>query len=198
VGDRLKEFRQIRGLTAGGLAERCAQIGAPEITRSVIANIETGRRGPDGRRRREISVDEVLVFAYALQVPPLALVAPRDGSEQLQVTPDVVVGALDASAWLTGEDLPADFYGTGGPPPRQVPLAFPVLRRIAAALDRAEMVKKVNTEYPAEGAVALANIAAEIADLNDLLASLGFAPLELPPDMAALVQRAAIAPGESG
>jgi transcriptional regulator with XRE-family HTH domain len=198
VGDRLREARQLRGLTAEGLAERCAQIGAPEITRSVIANIETGRRGPDGRRRREISVDEVLVLAYALQVPPLALVAPRDGSEQLQVTPDVVVGALEASAWLTGEDVPDDFYGTSGPPPRQVPFAVPVLRRIAAALGRAERVKQANAEHPAEGAVALANIAREIADLNDLLASLGFAPLELPPDMAALVQRVAIAPGESG
>lgn len=43
------------------LAERCAEVGMPSLTREVIAKIETGRRG--------IDMDEAAAFAAALRVP---------------------------------------------------------------------------------------------------------------------------------
>jgi hypothetical protein len=88
------------------LAKRCAEIGAPEITRAVIANIETGRR-KDGKRRREVTVDETLTLAYALDVPPALLIAPLNGSDELAITPDVGMDSMTAAAWLTAHDAAA-------------------------------------------------------------------------------------------
>lgn len=46
------------------------------MTAAVIGNIETGRRGDDGVRRRVISVDELVAIAAALAVAPQDL-APQ-------------------------------------------------------------------------------------------------------------------------
>lgn len=56
------------------LAAQCAKLGHPEITRSVIENIEGGRRDGDGHRRRDITVDEVIAIANGLSVSPSLLV----------------------------------------------------------------------------------------------------------------------------
>lgn len=71
----VKASRQQRGWTAARLAQRCAETGAPEITTAVIANIETGRRDQDGRRRRDVTVDELVAFARALDMRPSELFA---------------------------------------------------------------------------------------------------------------------------
>lgn len=68
VADQVRYWRQERGLNREALAERCARSGMPEITAMVITNIESGRRR-DGVRRRDITVDELLCFASALDVP---------------------------------------------------------------------------------------------------------------------------------
>src|SRR5689334_7781859 len=86
---RVKQLRRARGMTAAGLASRCAQLGAPAITTNVISNIEI--------RRRDVTVDEFLVFALALDVPPALLLTPgpADGGSgevpPLAITPDVQV-----------------------------------------------------------------------------------------------------------
>ncbi len=104
IGERIKQIRDRRGMTAKQLAARCKEIGAPEITAPVIANIETGRRGPDGKRRRDVTVDEVLILAYALEVPPILLLLPRGGTEKLQITPDAGMDLMTAAAWAAGDD----------------------------------------------------------------------------------------------
>ena len=98
-----------RGWTAVDLAARCSTIGAPEITPSVIANIETGRREKDGRRRREITVDELLILAYALRVPPVFLFLPVEFDERLRVSREVVLQQTQAAPWVVGDDTVA-FY----------------------------------------------------------------------------------------
>ncbi|WP_285601365.1 helix-turn-helix transcriptional regulator [Kineosporia sp. NBRC 101731] len=65
---RIRQLRKDRGLSAAALAQRCSVLGAPSITPHVIASIETHRRG--------ISVDELLAFALALDVPPAQLLTP--------------------------------------------------------------------------------------------------------------------------
>ena len=102
VAERLKEVRQQRGLSAAALAERCKAIGAPEITRSVIANIESGRRDEDGRRTRDVTVEELLVLAYALQVPPVLLLVPANDTDALQVAAGIGMDTSTASGWLIG------------------------------------------------------------------------------------------------
>jgi hypothetical protein len=77
------------------LAARCADVGAPHITAAVITDLETRRRSS-----RKITIDELLVLAYVLEVPPLFLFVPADGSEALQVTPDVEKDSIEAAAWV--------------------------------------------------------------------------------------------------
>jgi transcriptional regulator with XRE-family HTH domain len=71
----IRKLRDERGWTAEGIAARCAKAGAPEITRSVIANIETGRRDAAGWRRRDVTVDELVTLAAVLEMPAGALLA---------------------------------------------------------------------------------------------------------------------------
>jgi transcriptional regulator with XRE-family HTH domain len=104
IGQRVKEVREQLGWTAEQLAARCAEIGAPEITRSVIANIESGRRDQDGRRRREVTVDELLTLSYALNVPPVYLFLPIQDTERLRVTDSVDMIPSQAAPWVTGDD----------------------------------------------------------------------------------------------
>ncbi|MFF4270150.1 helix-turn-helix domain-containing protein [Streptomyces sp. NPDC001536] len=75
AAERIREVRRKRGLTAAELAQRCADIGAPEITAQSVSNIETGRRDKDGRRRRFVTVDELVALAVALEVAPVHLLS---------------------------------------------------------------------------------------------------------------------------
>ena len=86
---RIRETRRRRGWTARQLADRCAEAGAPELTVSVIANIETGRRDAEGHRRRDVTIDEALALAYVLEVPPVVLIpafldGDKPGKEMVQ------------------------------------------------------------------------------------------------------------------
>jgi len=65
-GERLAYYRKLAGLSGEALARR-----VPSITRSVIANIENGRK-------RDISIDDVIALAWALDIPPVALALPLD------------------------------------------------------------------------------------------------------------------------
>jgi transcriptional regulator with XRE-family HTH domain len=105
VAERIKEMRKARGLTTRTLAERCAQLGAPQISAPVLMNIESGRRDPDGRRRRDISVDEWAVIAYALGVSPLVLLLPGDDGPYA-LTPQLSTTARAVYDWLVGERMP--------------------------------------------------------------------------------------------
>jgi hypothetical protein len=55
------------------------------LTASVIANIETGRRDEQGRRRRDVTVDEVVALAAALEEPVASLLglAVGEGDPEL-------------------------------------------------------------------------------------------------------------------
>lgn len=89
VAQRAQELRKRQGLTAKGLAERCALMGAPGMTASVIANIESGRPDLRGRRRRQITLEEWLILAQALHVAPIHLLVPVDDeSPRYELTPE--------------------------------------------------------------------------------------------------------------
>ena len=75
---RHRQMRQPR-MSVQNLADLTAELGM-EIPRSVLANLEGGRRDT-------ISVAEVLVLAAALNVSPLELIFPVGFDEQMEILP---------------------------------------------------------------------------------------------------------------
>lgn len=89
VARRVQEQRKRQGLTAKALAERCRTMGAPGMTASVIANIESGRPDLNGRRRRQVTLEEWLILAQALHVAPIHLLVPVDDEQtRYELTPE--------------------------------------------------------------------------------------------------------------
>jgi transcriptional regulator with XRE-family HTH domain len=92
VGDRVRGIRRHRRQSVEELAKACADAGHPELTRDAIYAIESGRR-LEGRRRRTVSVDELLAFAEVLDVPVGALLYPvlhlptEEQAEQVEQEP---------------------------------------------------------------------------------------------------------------
>jgi transcriptional regulator with XRE-family HTH domain len=78
VASRIREMRHQRKWSAKDLARQCAATGSAELTDAVIANIETGRPGEGGRRRRDVTVEELMAFARAFSVPLSALLPMAD------------------------------------------------------------------------------------------------------------------------
>jgi transcriptional regulator with XRE-family HTH domain len=112
IAEQVRRHRTHLGMTREQLAAECERLGATGLTYAALVSIETGRRKPDGSRRREVTVDELLVLGLALAVPPLLLALPL-GSEQAVPT----VPSRDPRApytvwrWWTGEETPT----LGGP-----------------------------------------------------------------------------------
>ncbi len=77
------------------LEDRTAELGM-RIPRSVLANLESGRR-------ETVSVAEALVLAAALDVAPIELICPVGFDKQTEMLPGRDVDALDAMRWFTGE-----------------------------------------------------------------------------------------------
>jgi len=67
IGTRIALYRRLAGLTAETLA---AQVGTG-MTRSVIANIESGRKA-------DISVAQLLAISEVLGISPIALMLPLE------------------------------------------------------------------------------------------------------------------------
>ncbi|UAJ78627.1 helix-turn-helix transcriptional regulator [Leifsonia sp. ZF2019] len=74
IGQRIASFRKEHGMSA----EKLAEVSGAGLTRSVVANIESGRRG-------DIPLSQLLAIAWALGVPPAVLIfdtsRPRDTIE---------------------------------------------------------------------------------------------------------------------
>jgi transcriptional regulator with XRE-family HTH domain len=100
VGTMVLFWRQARGLTQQGLAERLSVLGRG-LHPTAISRIEQGDRA--------VTVDELFALAVALNVSPMALIAPDSG-----VTP--VVGeerrsAEEVRAWISGERSLGNVFG---------------------------------------------------------------------------------------
>jgi transcriptional regulator with XRE-family HTH domain len=95
IASQVRRYRHERGMSAQQLADTCTDLGLP-IQRSVLANFENGRRPT-------ISVPELLVFAAALDVPPVLLLLPLGQEQQAEILPGRASPTADALAWLIGE-----------------------------------------------------------------------------------------------
>ncbi|PYC81322.1 hypothetical protein C7C46_11415 [Streptomyces tateyamensis] len=73
----------------------------------MLANIETGRRDSDGVRRRELSIDELVVLAVVLDISPIHLLGLPDSAEpgtKLQLTPELAFSDSELLLeWFRGQ-----------------------------------------------------------------------------------------------
>lgn len=131
---QIARLRRQRGWTARRLATECAALGATHLTPSVIANIETGRPDAQGRRRRDLTVDELFVFAYALAAPlpvlllPLAADDPVAGDNTVSPTPNTHVSVEAALRWVQSKEPPPTGDGSAREPETWAMLAGPLWR----------------------------------------------------------------------
>lgn len=109
VAREVRRHRQAQGLSAQQLADRCDRLGMP-IQRSVLANLESGRR-------TTVTIAEVLVLARALNVPPGTLIFPAGYEAQTEVLPGAYTEPGFAVEWLAGRtffdrDAADEFFDT--------------------------------------------------------------------------------------
>lgn len=102
IGSNLRNERRRCGFTAQEFADKCTELGYP-ISRSTVAKIESGRK-------RDIPVQEVLVFAKVLDVaPPDLLFDLRTPLEEVWVLPKLIATSVEGAAWFSGNwTLPDD------------------------------------------------------------------------------------------
>lgn len=97
IGGRVAALRRARGLSAEHLAQRMQEAGVA-ASRSVIANLESGRRPT-------ISVAEVFLISAILDSSPRRLLFPADAAEYVEITPGRTVPTVEAIAWMAGTSL---------------------------------------------------------------------------------------------
>jgi transcriptional regulator with XRE-family HTH domain len=105
VARRVKEIRQKRRMTVAQLAARLDELGMPGLTEQALYNLEAGRPDPRGRRRRAISVDEMVALAQALDVLLLDLLAPVNDSPDpiISTTGTMTATRVEFREWARGE-----------------------------------------------------------------------------------------------
>ena len=83
VAREVRRYREGQGqrprMSAQQLADRTEELGMP-IPRSVLANLESGRR-------ETVSVAEILVLAGALNVAPIELICPVGYDKEIELLP---------------------------------------------------------------------------------------------------------------
>lgn len=101
IGERVAHYRKLNGWSGDYLAE----LAGNGISRSVIANIET-------RRKKDVSVEQAVALARALQVPLVALLMDMSKPESDSQIPRNLDGSgsplpvATAARWFSG-DYPA-------------------------------------------------------------------------------------------
>ena len=99
LGDLIARYRRAEGLSARELAERAS------LTRSVVANIENGRK-------TDITIREWLSLAQALRVPPTSLLADVEQpfSRNPYFPENLAVNSrnIDLIDWVAGVETAAD------------------------------------------------------------------------------------------
>lgn len=96
IASQVRQYRRERKISGQKLVDKMSELGL-EFPRSVLANLESGRRAT-------VSVAELIIFAKALEVAPLDLLIPPGGVEML---PGVMWSSQDASQWFSHLTCPA-------------------------------------------------------------------------------------------
>lgn len=92
VARQVRELRDGRGWSARELADRLAKAGAPQVSRSVLASIESGRRP-------YVTVDELFALARVFNVSPLRLLLPWSTDPNTTVDIGGITGVAVREIW---------------------------------------------------------------------------------------------------
>ncbi len=95
VAGQLPIWRKRRGLSAAELADRISDRHGGTLDRSAIAKIEAGTRN--------VSLDDLLLLAAGLAVPPPLLFLPLESGQPVAVTPNSHLHPDLAWQWIEGE-----------------------------------------------------------------------------------------------
>ncbi|UOD81991.1 helix-turn-helix domain-containing protein [Paenarthrobacter ureafaciens] len=94
VGKNIQRARKDAGKSAQQLSDGCEAVGYP-IPRSTIANLESGRK-------ETVSLQELLVIAHVLDIPPITLIySPYRAADLVEAAPGVERMAVDAAEEFT-------------------------------------------------------------------------------------------------
>jgi len=102
VAEQVSTLRRSARLTREQFSARCQALGL-DLSPAALTNVETGRRDSTGRRRRDVSVDELVVLAAALNVPPVQLMFPLGAVPEVEMLPGVLTSTWTAYQWAYGE-----------------------------------------------------------------------------------------------
>lgn len=189
IGERIAHFRRQAGLSAQDVAERCAALGLPSVSRVVIAKLETGRR-------EAVSTAELKVIAAALGVPAVLLLFPLGQAQAVEALPGRYVHPWDGIRWFTGE-----VQDLGGQEGSESPISLFSLhhhlvsqwpQEQAAAAAAMKAVREASTPEARREAEELAVYRQELAGggylrtIRATMRTLGYLPPDLPPDLVAV------------
>jgi hypothetical protein len=101
VAATVKEVRTGQGMTVAGLAARCKELGAPDLTAHALYKLEARR--PGKLRPRPVTVDELLALGRALNIAPVYLLTGLGGGgEPYPITETVREPAGRVREWIRG------------------------------------------------------------------------------------------------
>lgn len=101
VAENLRRIRKDRGATVRDLSNWLAAMGV-DMPPSTVSECEQIRPGSN-RAARKLSVEDLLSFAVALNVSPIDLLTPEQGS--VSVAPSVEpLHSFAMEAWLAGDE----------------------------------------------------------------------------------------------
>ena len=91
---RMRRYREKRGWSQEDIARELTAAGW-KVDRTQIARIESRDRG--------VALDEALMIAWVLSLPPALLYLPLGDADKIAVAPDVILSPIAARQWVTGD-----------------------------------------------------------------------------------------------
>jgi transcriptional regulator with XRE-family HTH domain len=102
---QIRVWRDRRKLSAQAVSDRIAEHGG-KLSRVAISRIETGDR--------DVSLNEFLMLAHALSVPPALLLVDLKSGEHVAVMPDIAMHPWLVWQWASGQTPPLVVNDRGG------------------------------------------------------------------------------------
>jgi hypothetical protein len=128
--ERMRFYRRLNNsMTMKQLSQACAELGG-DLSESSLVNLER-----TAALRRRVTVEDWLIIAAALRVPPLALLIPASTSPVVRLVPSHSLSTSDALSWLENrnadewEDLDGNIH-----PATQIPGVTPQLAQAVRTL----------------------------------------------------------------
>jgi transcriptional regulator with XRE-family HTH domain len=183
IGRRIAQRRTALHMSAQQLAERCAGLGMPEITRPVLVKLEHGRR-------EAVSTAELAVLAAALDTAPILLLYPVGQADSVEYLPGKTAPPWDAARWWADEASLAPDLAIGPAYRRSAGSLFrdhqQLLSELPADVTRADYLAAAAGQHggaKSDGERMLALTVRALRDIRLGIRELGLEPPELSPQL---------------